>query len=517
MTSKAGCESQWMTLVRSVARRTRITQAVLLVLLLLASPAVGQPQTAPVPLPDTPVGRLARRLVAALNSGETAVQRSFLAAGLDSVALKEGPDDWLRDFTYLYAQTGGLDVVQVLPPKTPDELRFTMRSRRGAYWVRMQTRLSPREPAKLFGYSYGRVESPDTEKQYEWPQGPATERALVHEVERQAAHAAATDQYSGVVLVAKNGHILFHQAYGLADQARRLPNRTNTRFNLGSLNKMFTSVAIAQLVQAGKLSFRDTLANVLPNYPNRATARKITIHQLLTHTAGLGDIFKREYFQNPAQYRTLASYLPLFANDSLGFRPGEGWAYSNAGFLVLGLIIEKVSGQTYFDYVREHIFKPAGMSGAHSFERDAAGSNRAIGYQRPPVFDPLHVQPRQPNTQTLAGEGSSAGGGYSTATDLLHFSHALQQHKLLNADLTAAVTSGKVATDRGAGVQYGYGFFDTALAGRHVVGHGGGAPGLNADLKMCWPRGYTVIVLSNYDAPAATRLSQQIMDFLLRQ
>lgn len=506
-----------MNLVRSLAWRIRTVQTLLSVLLLLASEAVGQPQAAPTPLPDTPVGQLARRLVAALNSGETVVQRGFLAVGLDSVALREGPDDWLRDFTYLYAQTRGLDVVQVLPTQAPDELRFILRSRRGDYWVRMQTRLSPREPAKLFGYSYGRVESPDIEKQYGWPQRPVAERTLVQEVERQAAHAAATDQYSGVVLVAKNGRVLLHQAYGLADQARGFSNRTNTQFNLGSLNKMFTSVAIAQLVQAGKLSFQDTLANVLPEYPNRTIARRITIHQLLTHTAGLGDIFKREYFQHPAQYRTLASYLPLFANDSLGFKPGQGWAYSNAGFIVLGLIIEKVSGQSYFDYVRAHIFQPAGMTATDSFERDAAVPSRAIGYQRPSVFDPLHVQPRQPSSPTLAGKGSSAGGGYSTAKDLFRFSQVLQRHKLLNAELTAMVTSGKVSTDRGASSQYGYGFFNTELAGRHVVGHGGGAPGLNADIKMVWPRGYTVIVLSNYDAPAATRLSQQITDFLLRQ
>src|SRR4029079_16154267 len=130
---------------------------------------------------------------------------------------------------------------------------------------------------------------------------------------------------------------------GYADRESKTPNNLETRFRLGSMNKMFTSVSIAQLVQAGKLKYTDTVADVLPDYPNKEVARKITVHQLLTHTSGLGDIFGPEFQRTKDSLHDLKDYLPLFVNQPLRFEPGKDWSYSNAGFIVLGLIIEHVS------------------------------------------------------------------------------------------------------------------------------------------------------------------------------
>src|SRR5256714_1008132 len=172
----------------------------------------------------------------------------------------------------------------------------------------------------------------------------------------------AENKLSGVVLVAKDGVTLASKAAGIANKATNAPIDLNTKFNLGSMNKMFTAVAIAQLAQAGKLAFADTVGKHLPDYPNKEVADKVTIHHLLTHTSGMGMYWNEKFMAQREKLLTVAAHLPLFASDPLSFKPGEKFQYSNAGYMVLGAIIEKVSAQDYYSYVLEHIYKPAGMS-----------------------------------------------------------------------------------------------------------------------------------------------------------
>ena len=191
---------------------------------------------------------------------------------------------------------------------------------------------------------------------------------------------AKQDKFSGVVLIAKDGKPVFEKAYGLANKAKNIPNNTETRFNLGSMNKMFTAVAIAQLAEAGKLSFDDTVGKHLPDYPNKDVANKVTIHQLLTHTSGLGSYWNAKFEAKKATIKSVSDYLALFADEPLKLEPGKRFQYSNSGFIVLGAIIEKVSGQSYYDYVREHIYKPAGMKNTDAYEMTANTPNLAMGY-----------------------------------------------------------------------------------------------------------------------------------------
>jgi len=379
------------------------------------------------------------------------------------------------------------------------------------------TRLDKDQPDKLDGWGLRPILDPETEKAEAWPEGKVTEAEALKEIERHAAGAASRDQFSGVVLVAKGDRTVLHKAYGNAEKNFCGPNKLDTKFNLGSMNKMFTSVAIAQLVQAGKLSYEDTLAKVLPEYPNKQIAEKITIHHLLTHTSGLGDFFKPEFFKNREKYVALKDYFPIFASDPLQFEPGKSWSYSNAAFIVLGVVVEKASGQDYFDYVREHIFKPAGMTDSDSFRRDEVVPNLSYGYTRFSGKDPLGIEPRKINWMDLPLRGSSAGGGYSTAPDLLKFAQALRGYKLLSKELTEKVTSAKVDTRFSPDLKYGYGFMETQMSGHSVRGHGGGAPGINSDLKIFWDGSYTVVVMGNYDPPAAQDLAQKIAEFLARQ
>ena len=169
---------------------------------------------------------------------------------------------------------------------------------------------------------------------------------------------AAENRLCGAVLVARNGRPIASKAAGVANRTTGTPNTLETKFNLGSLNKMFTSVAIAQLAQDGRLNFDDAVSKHLPDYPNKEIAKKVTIHQLLTHTSGMGSYTNDKFAAHRSQLLTVAAHLPLFANEPLAFAPGAKFQYSNSGFMVLGAIIERLSGQGYYDYVRDNISSP---------------------------------------------------------------------------------------------------------------------------------------------------------------
>jgi D-alanyl-D-alanine carboxypeptidase len=331
-----------------------------------------------------------------------------------------------------------------------------------------------------------------------------TEADALKALSARAEELAGEDQFSGAVLVAKQGRVLFRHAYVLADRSRRIPNTIRTRFRIGSMNKMFTAVAILQLVEAGKVKLTAPLGKYLPAYPNHELATKVTIHQLLTHTGGTGDIFGPDFDAHRTELRTLADYVKLYGRRGLEFEPGSQWAYSNYGFILLGVVIEKVTGHSYYDYVHAHIYRPAGMTRTGSLPEDQAVPDRSIGYTKSPGTTAW-----VPNADTLPYRGTSAGGGYSTVEDLARFAHALLRHKLLNPDSTKLLITGKV--NAGPGARYAYGFEDARDAdGDGWVGHGGGAPGINGDLKIYPKSGYMVAVLANIDPPAAQRGSEYL-------
>jgi CubicO group peptidase (beta-lactamase class C family) len=312
---------------------------------------------------------------------------------------------------------------------------------------------------------------------------PIPQAELVRRLSNSLDSLAKAGEFSGVAVLAKNGAPVFQHAYGMADRERRIPNNLETAFNLGSINKAFTQIAILQLNAEGKLDLDSTLATYWPDYPNKAVAQKITIRQLLRHSSGIGgNIFDAPAGGTRHDVRTLKDYLALFVNEPPQFEPGTSNAYSNAGYVVLGLVIERLSGQDYYTYVREHILEPAGMTRTGSFFVDSLPPNTAIGYttgrEDAPPGAPLH-----PNTQELPGRGSSAGGGYSTAQDLLKFLKALREHRIPN------------------GMPAG-------------IGIAGGSGGINGVVEGDLPGGYDLVVLTNLDPPAAERVARMTREWL---
>jgi CubicO group peptidase (beta-lactamase class C family) len=321
---------------------------------------------------------------------------------------------------------------------------------------------------------------------------------------------ATDNKLSGVLLVAKDGVAVASKSIGVANKATGAAIDLNTKFNLGSMNKMFTAVAIAQLAQAGKLSFTDTVGKYLPDYPNKDVAEKVTIHQLLTHTSGMGMYWNEKFMAQRDKLLTVAAHLPLFATDPLLFTPGEKFQYSNAGYMLLGAIIEKVSGQDYYRYVHDHIFAPAGMIETGFYEPGRDIPNLAIGYTRMSP-DGKPSEEVHENTNTREVKGGPAGGGYSTAPDLVRFQQALLGYKLLDKQHPDLVTTGTVDGPRGIG-RYGYGFGDNNADGKRSVGHNGGAPGIAANFEMFPESGYSAVALMNSDPPSLMPIAKAIRE-----
>jgi CubicO group peptidase (beta-lactamase class C family) len=243
----------------------------------------------------------------------------------------------------------------------------------------------------------------------------------------------------------------------------------------------------------------DPVGKYVPDYPNRDVANKVTIHQLLTHTGGTGDFFGPEFSAHRLELKTLNDYVKLFGSRAPTFEPGSRFAYSNYGMILLGVVIERVTGRSYYDYVAENVYKPAGMTRTGSEPESEVVADRSVGYTR------AGGGPLRPNTYSLPYRGIPAGGGYSTVGDLLRFATALMNHKLLDAEYSALLITGKV--EGFPGRLYAYGFEDGRKEGSGAVGHGGGAPGMNGDLRIYPKLGYVVAVLSNLDPPAASQVS----------
>jgi D-alanyl-D-alanine carboxypeptidase len=357
-------------------------------------------------------------------------------------------------------------------------------------------RLEPLEP--IDSNKTARVEFPSSPTEPPGVVGQKLAPPRMTEAEALAALSAHAeelvkmDQFSGAVLIARHGKVLFQKAWGRANRETGALNTMDTQFRIGSMNKMFTSVATLQLVEAGKLKLDDPIGKYLTDYPNKEVASKVTLRHLLTHTGGTGDIFGPEFMENRLTLREHGDYVKLYGSRGPAFEPGSRFQYSNYGFVLLGALIERVSGMSYYDYVRSKVFQPAGMTSTDSLPENEPVPNRAAGYTRGETG-------WVPNTGTLPWRGTSAGGGYSTAGDLLRFAQALESGKLISKETFAqALTPVKES--------YGFGFGISGEGALRTYGHNGGAPGINGDLRVFPELGYVLVGLSNLDPPAASHL-----------
>lgn len=463
----------------------------------------------PVTCPETHAGQQMSALILAMNSpGEEALREWVLS---DSRA-KDSVEVFERRFRYLnnfQMETGGLEIRRI---EASSEYEIGILAKATSpqapmEWIMLSLGYDSLPPYRLLGIDVQRGEDPEA-----WlPEGKLTDEELAGYLAGFIDELVAGDKFSGAILVARDGKPIFTRAAGLACKRYDVPNNLDTKFNLGSMNKMFTGVAIAQLAEQGKLSFDDPIVKYLPDYANKEAAEKVTIHHLLTHTSGMGSYWEELFDAKWWEIRTVQQLADLTAAKELRFEPGERFYYSNSGPIVLGLIIEKITGQSYYDYVRDHISAPAGMINSDCFEIDRPVPNLAIGYTKMNLQWERIEEGWYSNLFMHSAKGGPAGGGYSTVEDLFNFATALRGYKLLNEKYTDIVTTGKVDTDRGE--KYAYLFGDRTVEGQRIVGHGGGAPGINAQLDVYWDSGYVVAVMANYDG-AASRVAREIRRIL---
>jgi CubicO group peptidase (beta-lactamase class C family) len=450
----------------------------------------------------SPAERRARELAGLINSGDRAAARVYAQANYAPAFLSGHPMDahlgfisQVHDFTrgveFHGVQDSGANEVTVL-------LKSKLTGRLEALFVRVE----PEPPHRISGIGLRPARKPAGE-----PSRRLSDAEIVKELDAYVQKLGDADVFSGAVLLARNHKVLYKKAWGLANKDFNSPNNTETKFNLGSMNKMFTGVAIAQLVERGKLSFDDPLSKFLPDFPNKEAAEKILIKHLLTHTSGLGSYFNQKFMESSrARFRSVSDMMQLAKDDKPAFEPGTRWQYSNTGFLVLGAVIEKVTGQSYFDYVRENITRPAGMINTDCYELDRVNANLAVGYQK--EFTDSGVTFRN-NIFEHVIRGGPAGGGYSTVEDLLRFDMALRGAKLVGPEYVKLLLSPKPELNS---PRYGYGFgIDTE---NNIAGHSGGFPGISSNLAMFLGDGYTAVVMSNYGG-GSQRVSSKMEDLVL--
>ena len=469
--------------------------------ILVAAALAAQPS-----LPEGVVGERARAMITILTGpgGDAAAIEPLVAANWAASALAQRPaSERAKALAGVRVDLGKAELVRV-ERRNPNEVALIFHSAAKGLWLTVGMKLEPQTPHGIVAASMQLDSNPPADVAAAAGPKLSREQAIAQAAARIDA-LAAEDAFSGIVLIARDGAVELEKAAGQADRERAVANTPATRFNLGSISKAFTQVLIAQLAAEGKLTLDDPLIRHLPDYPDRAIAEQVTLQQLLAHRSGLGDIFNDRFTPEAAAgLRTLADYLPLFTGKPLEFAPGTAQRYSNAGYVVLGLVVERLTGRSFAEATKQRIFDPAAMAASGWLARDALPADAAVGYTRegwqedrerpgPPKAGgrpKAPLGPRHANATALPAIGSSAGGSYSTASDLLRFARAL-------------------ATDRIRGPE--------RFAQQGGLGIAGGTVGANAVLEADFqPGGWTVIVLENLDPPAAEGLARELRALLDR-
>jgi CubicO group peptidase (beta-lactamase class C family) len=331
------------------------------------------------------------------------------------------------------------------------------------------------------------------------------------EYEQLVAGRAAADQFSGNVLVAYRGHPVLTRSYGMADKGRSVPNGPETIFDLESITKTFTAVACAQLIQQGRIDLYGPLGTYLDGF-RAHIAKKVTVHQLLTHTSGLGvhnNDFSttQEFFSERLTWtsgqETMDAVMSIIRKEPLVFTPGTQNGYSNSGMFVVGAIVEQVSGQSYYDYVREHVFRAAGMTSSGFYTRPQARANPRIAHAYLPAQSGGFTDFTE--SDDFGFIGTPVQGAYSTVSDLLRYADALRTGTLLLPTFGALFTGAKVALspsdlppDPSTRRFYGYGFRVKMVNSHDVFGHSGSGAGTTTNLDVYPGLDWVGVVLGNY-------------------
>jgi len=317
----------------------------------------------------------------------------------------------------------------------------------------------------------------------------------------------AKRQIPGLSLaIVRDGKVELARGYGMADLELSVPARPGTVYEIGSITKQFTAAAVMQLVEEGRIALDGKITKLVPGLPGAWDG--VTVRHLLTHTSGIKSTTSIPGFQkNLRKDYPQEEVIKLVADYPLQFKPGERWEYSNTGYFVLGMLLEKVGGKAYGELLRERIFAPLGMSSTRANDLSAVIPNRAAGYTL--EKDGLHNADYLSMTQPFA-----AGVLVSTVEDLARWDAALQGEKVLKAASKQEVFSPARLND-GSATTYGFGWSFGTISGHRVIGHGGGIPGFSSSLARFVDDGVTIIVLMNTDSASADAVLRGVASLVI--
>jgi len=479
--------------------------AVIVALLCLLAPPGARAQSGPDPysdstaIPETRAYQLALELVGILDQGDADAYEAYARAAFAGPFLDAVPMAQHRAvFADIRRENGPLRVhgARLYDPPRPDTTATLivwsawLEAWRGVV-------LEVDGEGKVAGLRITPARPPSDLP----PAEALTDAQIAERLDGFVDRLAARDAFSGTLLLAKDGQVLLTKAVGIAHRDFDVPVTLDTKFNLGSMNKMLTAVACLQLAEQGKLSLDDPLANHLgDDWLPEVDKGQVKLRHLLTHTSGLGSYFTEEWDRSSrALYRTVDDWKPLVRDETLAFEPGTRWRYSNTGMLIAGAVIEQASGSDYFGYVRQHITGPAGMTSTDCYETDKANRGLAVGYEQEIGADGAVTW--RNNLYQHVVRGGPAGGGYSTVGDLFRFDQALRGGTLLTRESLDQLW--RAYPELGS-ADYGLGFFVERGPAGTIVGHSGGFNGISAVLSMWLDAGYTVAVMANLGGGAAT-------------
>jgi CubicO group peptidase (beta-lactamase class C family) len=448
-------------------------------------------------LPDTQAGRLVGDWINVCQAQNLARLTAWLTTNLSEQAAKRASaQDRARDDFGLCEANGGFRLAGITKAE-PSTISVLLVGLKSGIWFEKRLVLNGAGQLERAGLN------PTVPAESALPKD-LSDGSVAHEVTSAVAKLSRMGLFSGIVTVARGRQTIASASGGYADLAKKTPITGSTQFTLGSMGKMFTAVAIGQVIDQGKLSFDDTVGKFFPDYPNQTVRDKATVGMLLSHTAGLGDFLdKRTPDMMKNGVKRAADFMPLFDTEEPQFVPGTNWAYSNAGLALAGAILEKVSGEDYPDYLREHIFAVAGMTNSDPNNIPHTTARMVTPYTK--------VSERGPSPDWHEAEhdiGSPAGGAISTVDDLVRFADALR-----NGKLVSNATFEEMIKPHGSALaaKYGYSMEIGEIYGRTVVGHGGGFPGVSTRLYLVLDSPYTVVALANIDPPAGEYAGSKVV------
>jgi CubicO group peptidase (beta-lactamase class C family) len=480
---------------------------VLAPILLAASTAVAQPQQPQPSIGEARVVELANTLrLGRRDSLEAFIRRSFVVQNVSAAEMA----------LFLNYYQGFFHLARGAEIRTRDVNPHSA----AAYWysplleewyATSQMRVDSVAPHRILGMPrISRIPAPSDAPAPARVAG--TEQEKLQEIGDYLKRVADAGIFSGAVVIAREGKPVFAQGHGYADREKKIPNTVETPFLLGSMNKLFTGVAVGQLVEQGKLSYDDPLAKFLPDFPDPESAKRITIKHLLSHTSGLareGAPIDSTSIDRPT---TIKAMVDAFERKPLAFEPGTKMSYSNMGFVLLGRVIEVVTGQDYYDYMQKQVFAPAGATSA-GFPLLPRNGVAVVPMAYP--YEPAWDSEGRLSGQNVLGRygrrGSSAGSGVASALDILRLLDAMKDGRIVKPETFRLHSSAKPEL---GSPNYGYGFIAGPYLGRPFVGHNGRSWGQCTEFGELRDTPYTIVVLSNLKMDWCRPVTEKILRVL---